>query len=155
MEPLRSIICLLSRQVLNNLMGDARATYTSQVQWGNTTKRHRIDLPGVLAPDGAVKFCVCSSLANPAASHVSIIMTNPQSFAFSLCHAWQCLPFCTLLAFLQVEMLILNSGRKRGDNRTTTAVANVGSPWAPGERARSDGLHGAEEVMSWPAHRSF
>lgn len=45
----------------------------------NTAKKHRIELPGALALNGAVRFCVCSSLANPKASHVLIIMTNPQS----------------------------------------------------------------------------
>lgn len=36
-------------------------------------------LPGALALDGAVRLGVCSSLANPEASHVLIIMTNLQS----------------------------------------------------------------------------
>lgn len=44
-----------------------------------TLVKKRIDTPGALAPDGAAKLCVYSSLANPAASHVLVTMTNPQS----------------------------------------------------------------------------
>lgn len=155
MEPLPGVTCLSLRQVLNNLVGYARATCTRQVWWGNTGEWHRIDLTGVLAPDGSVKLRVCSSVANPAVSYVLVITMNPESFIFSPCHAWQCLPFCPLLAFCQVEMLVPNRGGKEGDNRSTTVVAHVGSPWEQGETATSEELCEVEEVMSWPADGSF
>lgn len=126
-------------------------------QPGSTGKRHRDNVPGVLALDGAAKSFVCSSLANPAASHMLVMMANLQTLYLRTAMLGRDSSCILCLLSCSYKTQVPTRRRKGRNNRTIIiAASRANSLRARGKgKVWWTGWSKGSYLESWPVHKSF
>lgn len=99
---------------------------------------------------------VCSSLANPAASHVLVMMANVQTLYLRTAMLGRAFPCILCLLSCSYETQV-PTRRKRGrNNRTIVTASRTTSVRARGKgKVRWIGWSKGSYLESWPVHKSF